>query len=95
VERGWFGPSVEVPDEAVEQLLSRAREDPYRPLRIEALTAVWVIARAGSGVQQEQAAAALAELAGDPDPYVAEMTRWLQDRELDRETWAMFFGGTD
>jgi len=95
LEYGWFGPSLDVPDDVVEQVLGLARSDPSRPLRIEAVQAVWVIARAGSGKQQEKAAALLEELAEDGDPYVAEMTRWLLDWKLDRVTWEMLFGRTD
>jgi hypothetical protein len=82
--RTWWGSSVSFEDQQVDRAIARARSDSLRCLRAEALFPLAVIKHEGTRPQRERAAAALAELARDPDLELAAVAQWLERRPYER-----------
>ncbi len=86
------GPVLDIRDFEVADVIALAESPATRALRLEALAALYLVEHMGTGSQREKAAAALDQLAGDPDPLVAAAAKQLKQREFDKSELFMRAG---
>lgn len=86
VERSWFrGVRLDVPDDIVDNLIRRARDEQDRRFRLEAMLTLNYVVHLGPSSQRSTTTDLLEEMTESDDPVVAATAHWAMDTEPNLE----------